>query len=101
MKEAISAVECLVRTITESPGVTLGEGLKLMGSRKLLPAHPSLIASWSALYGYTSDVGGVRHAMKDGQRDLALEDALYVVISCSAIVSYLIALAGRAGVKLG
>jgi hypothetical protein len=99
MKEAISAVETLVGTISGSPKATLDAGLKLIGSRKLLPIHPSLLASWGALYGYTSDAG-VRHGLRDGKPAVTLEDALYLVVSCSAIVSYLLAHARKAGLEL-
>jgi hypothetical protein len=39
--------------------------------------------------------------MKDGQARPELADAIYLVVSCSAFVSYLIALAARVGVKVG
>lgn len=99
MNEAISGLEALVGMISGSPKATLDAGLKLIDSRRLLPAHASLIKSWGALYGYASDAG-VRHGRNVGQPDLALEDALYFVVSCSAIVSYLIALARKTGVQL-
>ncbi len=77
----------------------LDAGLKLIESRKLLPVHSSLLKSWGALYGFTSDAG-IRHGMQDGQPAVALEDALYLVVTCSSIVSYLISLAHRARLKL-
>jgi len=99
-KEAISAVETLAGMIAGSPGATLDAALKLIEQRKIIPLHPSLIKAWGAIYGYTSDAG-IRHGLKEGQSSIELEDALYVVVSCSAFISYLIALAARAGVKVG
>ena len=98
-KEAISAVETLVGMIAGSPGATLDAGLKLIESRKLLPLHPSLVRSWGALYGYTSDAG-IRHGLKDGQASVGLDEAVYVVVTCSAVVSYLIAVAAKTGVPI-
>jgi hypothetical protein len=98
-KEAICAVETLIGTITGSPGETLDGGLKLLEKRKLLPLHPSVLRSWSALYGYTSDAG-IRHGMIEGQADIGLDDAVYAVVTCSAIVNLLIALAAKHNVSL-
>jgi hypothetical protein len=78
----------------------LDAALKLIEQRKIIPLHPSLIKAWGAIYGYTSD-GGIRHGLKERQPGPDLDDAMYVVVSCSAMVSYLIALAARAGVRVG
>jgi hypothetical protein len=99
MKEPISAVETLAGIIACSPGATLDKALKLIGSRKMISLHPGLVEAWGATYGYTSD--RVRHGMKDGQSSIELKEALYLVVSCSAFISYLIALANKAGVKVG
>jgi hypothetical protein len=99
-REAISAVESLVGMIAGSPGATLDDGLKLLQSRKIIPLRPSLNRAWGAIYGYASDAG-IRHGLKEGQAGPDLDDATYVVVSCSAVVSYLIALANKAGVKVG
>jgi hypothetical protein len=99
-KEAICAVETLVGMISGNPDTTLDAGLKLIESRKLLPLHPSLVSSWRTLYGYAGDAG-LRHGMKDGQAAVALDEAVYVIVTCSAIVGYLIAMADKAGLKLG
>jgi hypothetical protein len=99
MKEAICSVESLVGVIAKSPGVTMAAGLKLIEKRKLLPVHRGLLKSWEALFGYTSDAG-IRHGMIDGQPAMGLDDALHLVVTCSAIVSYLTAFARKAGVPL-
>ncbi len=78
----------------------MDDGLKLIEKRQVLPCLHSLVKSWSALYGYAS-AAGVRHGMTDGQQALELEDALHLVVTCSAIVSFLTALARRKGLKLG
>jgi hypothetical protein len=98
MDEAISAVEALVRVIAEDPGATLDTGLKRIESRKLLPSlHPSLIKAWGNIYGYTSDT--VRHASKDARPKQ--EEARYLLVTCAAFVSYLIALDDGRSIHVG
>lgn len=46
------------------------------------------LKSWEALFGYTSDAG-IRHGMTEGQPAMELADALHLVVTCSAIVSYM------------
>ncbi|MBP6827273.1 MAG: hypothetical protein KA165_11995 [Saprospiraceae bacterium] len=89
MKESISAVESLCKIITEDKNSTLGDALKVV--EKKYPLHESLKKAFSALYGYTSDSGGIRHSLKDEVSDLKFEDAKFMLVSCSAFVNYLIA----------
>jgi hypothetical protein len=50
--------------------------------------HPKLREALKALYAYTSDDCGIRHALKDdGQPDA--EDATFMLVTCSAFVNYL------------
>jgi hypothetical protein len=90
MKEAISAVEALVGLIVNKPGVTMGDGVKDLA--KHLPIHPALVRSWSALYGYTSEEPGVRHGSGAGVPKVGHAEAMHMLVTCSAIVSYLIEL---------
>ncbi len=97
-KEAISAVESLVKRLTGDPKVTLGEGLSRIKDSGKPKVHGALLSSFSSLYGYASDKGYVRHAAKpDDLTDVTLEEAQLVLVSCSAIVSFLIARAGSEG----
>ena len=41
------------------------------------------------IYGYTSNGDGIRHALLE-EDSLEYEDALYMLVSCSAFVNYLI-----------
>jgi hypothetical protein len=95
MKEAISAVETLVRLIVGKPAATLGEGLKDLANH--LPIHPALVGSWSKLYGYTSAEPGVRHGSGTNAPTVGRADAMYMLVTCSAIVSYLIDLLTASG----
>jgi len=95
MKEAISAVETLVRLIVNKPTATLGDALKDL--RKYLPVHQALVNSWSNLYGYTSAEPGVRHGSGKDAPKVGNADAMYMIVTCSAIVSYLIELTIKQG----
>lgn len=86
VKEAISAVEAVVGKLTGEH--TLGAGLKKLEASGV-SIHPALRLGWDKLYGWTSDESGVRHGSIDpASVDQAL--AKYMVVSCSAFVSYLI-----------
>jgi hypothetical protein len=86
IKESISAVESLARVITGNPKATIGEALKVLErSRKI---HPALQEAFSKLYGYTSDEGGIRHAMLD-EPDISASDAKYFLLSCTSFINYM------------
>ena len=97
IKESISAVEALSRIISGLSNATLGPALKAVDTTTKL--HPSLKDGFLKIYGYTSNSDGIRHAMLD-EPDLDLEDALFMLVSCSAFVNYLVVKANKAGIKL-
>lgn len=86
IKESISAVESLAKELTKNPKATLGDALSTLEKRGEM--HPSLKRSLSALYGYTSDEGGIRHAMLEEPK-LSAADAKYILIACSAFINYM------------
>ena len=98
IKESISAVEGMARLITGDPKATLGKAIKRLKDNGLV-LHPALEDAWSKLYGYTSDAGGIRHAMLK-ESTIRSSDAKYMLVSCSAFVSYLLELSREAGLKL-
>ncbi|MBX3647741.1 MAG: hypothetical protein KF766_08780 [Rhodocyclaceae bacterium] len=83
VKESISAVEAACRNICGMPSATLGDALK-----KVREVHPAFSKAFSALYGYTSDASGVRHALTD-EATVTYADAKFMLVACSAFVSYL------------
>jgi hypothetical protein len=95
IKEAISAVEAVARTI-DGKATTLGDALK----RIEVGANPALRQGFEKLYGWTNGPDGIRHAMMDDETSLALEDARFMVVTCSAFVNYLLVKADRVGVKV-
>ena len=98
IKESISAVESMARLITGDSKATLGKAIKRLKDKGLV-LHPALEDAWSKLYGYTSDAGGIRHAMLE-ESTIRSSDAKYMLVSCSAFVSYLLELSREAGLKL-
>lgn len=97
IKEAISAVEAVCRTLSGNPKASLGEALQVFEERKSL--HPALKKSLSALYGYTSDEQGIRHAMLE-EPDLSSTDARFMLVACSAFVNYLIGKSAEIGLRM-
>jgi hypothetical protein len=93
IKESISAVESMVRLLTADHSAELGRALKQVEDGVGL--HPALKKGFSALYGYTSDEGGIRHALMDESK-VESEDAKYMLVACSAFINYLLAKSARA-----
>lgn len=86
IKESISAVESMARIVSGNPKATLGDALKTIAARGTL--HTSLKEGFLKLYGYTSDEGGIRHAMMD-EPNITDTDARYFLLSCTSFVNYL------------
>lgn len=89
VRESIHAVEAVVLRLAPGAG-TLAGALKELERRGHL--HGSLKAAFGALYGYSSDEEGVRHALvfsDEVQVDEA--DALFMLGACASFVSYVLA----------
>lgn len=87
VKEAISAVESVTKILAKNDKATLDEALKILASKS--DVHPALKAAFSKLYGYTSDSGGIRHAITEAAT-VDFAEAKYMVVACAAFVYYLI-----------
>jgi hypothetical protein len=83
VKESISAVESVCQIIAGDSKATLGDALKRLG------VHKALEKGFSAIYGYTSDADGIRHALLE-ESEVGADDAKFFLVSCSAFVNYLI-----------
>ena len=88
IKESISAVESLCKTVSQDEKATLGVALKILEKNGIL--HPALKSAFSSLYGYTNDADGIRHALME-ESNLTNADARFMLISCSAFINYVIA----------
>ena len=94
IKESISAVESICQIITQNSKATLGEALKKLEDHGV-KIHEAMRKSFSSLYGYTSDEGGIRHCEGMFRSDVSFEEAKYMLVSCCAFVNYLIAEYGK------
>ena len=86
IKESISAVESIAKIITDDPKVSLGKALLILEKDGKL--HKTLKEGFSRLYGYTSDEGGIRHAMLE-EPNIDSHDARFFLLSCTSFVNYL------------
>ena len=87
IKESISAVESFCSIITGEKNTTLGKALTAIEKRWQI--HGALKTAFSALYGYTSDAGGIRHSLLEDTVDITFEDAKFMLVSCTAFINYL------------
>jgi hypothetical protein len=94
IKESISAVESICKVVAHDPAATLGKALDKIQNG--IGLHPCLKKGFSAIYDYTSDANGIRHAMTD-QSTCDFDEAKYMLVSCSAFVNYLIGKANKTG----
>ena len=87
VKESISAVESMCKIILKDEKTTLGQALKLIEKENYIPR--TLQIAFSSLYGYTSNEGGIRHALLENDDIINSEEARFMLIACSAFVNYL------------
>jgi hypothetical protein len=85
IKEAVSAVESVARVVTGNPKATLGDALKRINDKMTI--HPALRDAMNKLYGYTSDEGGIRHAMLE-ESNIDEAEAKFMIVACSAFVNF-------------
>ncbi|HQO64289.1 MAG TPA: hypothetical protein PK528_11810 [Syntrophorhabdus sp.] len=94
IKESISAVEAIVKQLGSPDSQGLSGALNELS--KKISLHGGFRAGLLSLYGYTSDKGGIRHAMLDEPK-VGYDEAKYMAVACSAFVNYLAAKANQSG----
>ena len=87
IKESISAVESAAKCLAGDKAGGLDQALAKLKSRCQI--HPALEQGFLKLYGYTSDEGGIRHALMDAPA-VGFDEAKFMLVSCSAFAHYLI-----------
>lgn len=87
VKESISAVESLCKIIVGNDNTTLAPALKIIEEKYKI--HGALRSAFTALYGYTSGAGGIRHSLLEDDIIVTMEDAKFMLVSCSTFVNYL------------
>ncbi len=88
IKESILAVESMAQIITVASNGTLGQLLKRLDEKQPIPQ--ALKKAFSSLYGFSSEEGGIRHAMKPNGTPIGMDEARFMLVACSAFVNYLI-----------
>lgn len=89
IKESISAVECLCRSITKDN--TLGRALSKL-EKSGATIHSLLKEVFTMLYSYTNQENtGIRHALMSPEDNYIpqSEEALYMLASCCSFVNYI------------
>lgn len=95
VKESISAVESAASYITGSEKADLRKALAILEGP--IQLHGALKAGFLSLYGYSSDEGGIRHALLEESSTVGFDEAKFMLVSCSAFATFLITKASAAG----
>lgn len=87
IKESISAVEACCREITGES--TLGKALDKLESRGVR-INGEMKKGFEKLYHYTNDATtGIRHALMEDTASPTKDEAIYMMVVCSAFINYL------------
>lgn len=97
IKESISAVEACANILANKPKATLSEALSEIEKSGKVNIHKALKTGFNNIYGWTSDAEGIRHALNE-EPTLEFEDALFMLVSCSAFIKYLLSKKERANI---
>lgn len=89
IKEAITAVESLVKIIIGDNDTTLGVAINKLKNNGIV-LHKDLIEGLKKIYHYTCDEHGKRHGGSD-YVESANEDARFMLVFCSSVINFLIA----------
>jgi len=84
--QSISAVEAWCREITNTK--TLGEALKKLG-KSGMKINPVLQNGFDKIYGYSCGEDGIRHALMDDSNPPTSDEAIFMLVACSAFINYL------------
>ncbi len=87
VRESIHAVESVAQQVAAGNADTLGKALAVLERQNGL--HGALKRGFAALYGYTSDERGIRHALLEDESKVTQDEAIYMIGSCAAFCSYL------------
>lgn len=88
VRESIHAVESAAKVLDQN-STTLGPALTTL--RTTVGLNPAMERAFKALYGYSSDEKGIRHALLfEGQPNVTERDAMFMIGACASFVTYLI-----------
>lgn len=87
IRESIHCVESVARCAVPE-AKSLGAALNILDKSGEL--HPALRQGFNALYGYTSQEEGIRHALLDENvTQVSMDEALFMFSACAAFSTYL------------
>ena len=86
IKESVSAVEYLCNVLAGTHNFELSKAIAVMDKKKKL--HPCMKSMIEKIYGFASDEEGIRHSTKDGITSVSFNDALFILVTCSAFINY-------------
>lgn len=87
--DSIHAVESVARKIDPRSNKNLSHALDSLEQTGMLK-HPGLKKALCALYGYTSDQPGIRHALVfQNAADVSLDEAIFMLGACASFAAYL------------
>ncbi|HDS01018.1 MAG TPA: hypothetical protein ENO07_03275 [candidate division Zixibacteria bacterium] len=98
IKESISAVEAACQTLAGMPNATLADCIKVIKNRRTI--HPAFEQALLKLYGYTSDEGGIRHALTEDSIGPLFSDAKFMLVTSSAFVNFICTKASELGIDI-
>lgn len=92
--QSISAVEAWCREITNTN--TLGDALKNL-EKSGVKINPVLQKGFDKIYGYSCGEDGIRHALMDDSNPPTSDEAIFMLVACSAFINYLTKKKGLVG----
>jgi hypothetical protein len=95
VKESITALETLLNIALGKTGITLGKAAEEYFQNQT--AHDELKEAIKHLYKYTSDFEGIRHGNNKANGDVMFNEAMFVLVSCSALINYIINIESEKG----
>ena len=69
--------------------IVAGKRATLADALRKIDMHEAFRQSLLKLYGYTSDEGGIRHALSEAS-NVDEADARYMLVACSACANFII-----------
>ena len=88
IRESIHAVESVARQVAPEKTDTLTQALNSIDKHSAL--HSQLKKGIQALYWYTSDEEGVRHALLDREKaSVGMDEAVFMLGACASFAGYL------------
>lgn len=87
ISESIHGVESVAKRVSGKPNATLGDALKVI--QKGTPLNPALQKGLTAIYGWSSQDDGIRHAMSDEAQNVDEAEARFMLSACLAFAAWL------------